>query len=96
MRAITLITVTLLSLTSSLIFAQADRLFNGQNNDRTATTSFDRLFQQENKPDYKIISSNSSYFEIEFYPSITNQKLNIQSGVFDFYDFKNDDNVTEA
>jgi hypothetical protein len=90
MRAITLTAAALLSLTGSLLFAQADRLFKEQNNDRTTINSFDPLIQQENKTDYKIISSNSSYLEIEFYPeSITDQKLNINVESFDIYDFEN-------
>src|SRR5512145_742063 len=90
MRVVTLFTAALFILTGSSIFAQADRIFYEQNNDKNITTSFDRLFQQESKPDYKIISSNSSYFEIEFYPaSVTNQKLNVKSGSLDIYNFEN-------
>ncbi|HEY3251575.1 MAG TPA: type IX secretion system sortase PorU [Ignavibacteria bacterium] len=90
MRAMTLITVTLFGITGSLLFAQSDRLFNGQNNDKNTITSFDQLIQQENKMDYKIISSNSSYIEIEFYPaSMTAQKFNINSESFEVYDFEN-------
>src|SRR4030095_848182 len=86
MRAIKLITFTLFSLTGSLVFAQSDIFFTGQNNEKTVTSSN----FLENKPDYRIINSNSSYIEIEFYPShITNQKVTYNAQTFEVYDFQN-------
>ncbi|MFI5143997.1 MAG: type IX secretion system sortase PorU [Ignavibacteria bacterium] len=43
-----------------------------------------------NEPDYKIISSNSTYIEIEFYPSFQQrQQLKLNGQSFDVINFKN-------
>lgn len=83
--------IALLILTGANIFAQGNDIFSKSpvNNDKKAPEMGDYLFG-EVKPDYKIISSNSSYIEFEYYPSEINvQKFEFNGEYFSTYEFQN-------
>lgn len=92
MRANNLIIVSiLLILVGSFNFAQNKEIFRGQtqNNDRSQVSAIDQMFP-EKLPDYKIISSNSSYIEIEFTPlDLTGKKIKFNNETLDVYSFEN-------
>ncbi|HJY63784.1 MAG TPA: C25 family peptidase propeptide domain-containing protein, partial [Ignavibacteria bacterium] len=84
MKALKLFIFLIILITSSISFAQDKELLN----ETTESSLFEKLLQADEKADYKIISSNSSYIEIEFYPSnITGNKLNFSGETFDAIDF---------
>ena len=69
--------IALIILTGANIFAQGSDIFtkSSTGTDKKAPEMSDYLFG-EVKPDYKIISSNSSYIELEYYPAaVSEQKL---------------------
>lgn len=75
-------------LTGSILLAQVEDAFNRQQRDQSGITSFDDILQLGDIKDYKIISSNSSYIELEFYPSqLTVKKLNFNGEIFDAFNF---------
>lgn len=90
MRAKHLIIISIISLISSFSFAQNTRdVFSGQNNDRSSSSVIENMFQQK-QADYKVISSNSSYLELEFTPlNVAGGKIMFNNESLDLYGFDN-------
>ena len=81
--------IALILLTGANIFAQSSDLFtkSSTNTDRKVPEMSDYLLD-EVKPDFKIISSNSSYIEFEYYPSaVREQKFIINGENLSTYEF---------
>ncbi len=90
MKSLKISLIALIILTGADIFAQGSNLFskNPTNLDKKNPEMSDYLFG-EVKPDYKIISSNSSYIEFEYYPeAVTEQKIFINGEYVSTFDFQ--------
>ncbi len=82
--------IALFFLTGANIFTQGNDIFSKSpvNNDKKVPEMSDYLFG-EVKPDYKIISSNSSYIEFEYYPlDINVQKFESNGEYLSTYEFR--------
>ena len=82
--------IALIILTGVSIFAQGGDPFTKgpSNNDMKSPEMSDYLFGEVSQ-DYKIISSNSSYIEFEYYPANVNtQKFTSNSEYFSVYEFQ--------
>jgi len=87
MKAIKFI-LTLSILSKSIIFTQVDEKFSSPLKDKLNNTFIEKYLPQGSLTDYKIISSNSEYIEIEYYPSnITKGKIYYKGEEFDVFDF---------
>jgi len=77
--------VLIFVLACSVLFSQDKGLLN----EKQGNSFIENMLSAGETADYKIISSNSSYIEIEFYPSnITGEKINYKGETFDSYNFE--------
>ncbi len=82
--------IALILLACANIFAQGSDVFtkSSSNTDKKSPDMSDFLFG-EVKPDYKIISSNSSYIEFEYYPSnISEEKFESNGELLSTFEFQ--------
>lgn len=100
MKSFKISLIAAIILTSAIIFAQGSDILTktSTGTDKKAPDMSDYLFG-EVKPDFKILSSTSSYIELEYYPSVVSeQKLFSNGEYFSTFEFLNgvDNDITKS
>jgi hypothetical protein len=84
--------IAILALTGAVLFAQSDKSTgrnNGFNYERSKAPEMNDFLFNNVKPDYKIISTNSNYIELEFYPmEIVGQEKENNGENMSMYEFR--------